>query len=102
MQLYLQNEEESILQSIIQESLLSYKSFERKPHYVLILENNSEIDLNNLDTCTICQEDIKDDMVKLVCKHGFHTKCIKEWGMYKQECPTCRNEIPFTVNSEEN
>ena len=47
--------------------------------------------------CSICKEDFEntDDISITNCNHIFHTKCIKEWGYYKQECPNCRNNLPI-------
>jgi hypothetical protein len=47
-------------------------------------------------TCSICTEEFEDDdfVSVLDCLHTFHTKCIKEWSFYKQNCPLCRMKIP--------
>jgi len=68
-------------------------------------DENLQLDINSkacrttdLDKdCTICQNKYRlgeklstlDD-----CAHTFHFSCLKEWGMYKPECPLCRNPIP--------
>jgi hypothetical protein len=52
------------------------------------------------DVCSICTDTYKNcDVVSILdCKHGFHTNCIKEWGMYKPECPLCKCKIPLKNN----
>ena len=30
---------------------------------------------------------------KLVCEHGFHSSCIKNWLQIKKNCPNCRTAI---------
>jgi len=54
--------------------------------------------------CSICTEEFKNDdfISNLECSHIFHTKCIKEWGFYKQNCPLCRIKIPILTTQKEN
>jgi len=56
---------------------------------------NIEKDEDN--RCVICYEAYEsEDMVTLLpCNHLYHTTCIKNWGTYKAECPTCRAAIPI-------
>ena len=55
----------------------------------------SDISDNTITRCMICLLDFKnDDKVQyLPCQHIFHHECINEWVKYKNECPTCRNQI---------
>ena len=55
----------------------------------------SDISDNNITRCMICLLDFKDDdeVQYLPCQHIFHHTCINEWVKYKNECPTCRNQI---------
>lgn len=46
--------------------------------------------------CLICMDEYeRESWVSVLpkCDHIFHTKCIKEWGKYKQDCPTCREKL---------
>lgn len=56
-----------------------------------IIENNQE---NNEDRiCTICQEDIKNEMFAVTiekCGHYFHKNCIDNWLIRSNTCPLCR------------
>jgi hypothetical protein len=55
---------------------------------------NDEVDNDIKDVCFCTENYINGDEVsKLKCSHNFHTKCIKEWCLYKQECPICRQKI---------
>jgi len=47
------------------------------------------------ESCSICTDnyDNKDVVSVLKCGHVFHTKCIKEWGHYKNVCPICKKTI---------
>ena len=49
----------------------------------------------DLETCTICIEDFEQDeeVIKLVCKHSFHPKCIVPWLQKSAECPNCKAKI---------
>jgi hypothetical protein len=55
--------------------------------------NISEVD--DLETCTICIDDFEegDEVIKLVCKHSFHPKCIVPWLEKSAECPNCKTKI---------
>ena len=46
--------------------------------------------------CNICLEGLEDqDVVKLVqCNHIFHLRCLKEWRIYSELCPICRQVMP--------
>ena len=37
----------------------------------------------------------KSKLVELKCnnKHKYHLKCMKEWTIYKDECPLCKVKI---------
>jgi hypothetical protein len=45
--------------------------------------------------CCVCMENFScnQDVFFLPCKHIFHHDCLSEWIRYKNECPTCRNEL---------
>lgn len=78
---------------------------------------------NEKDICSICQEDIIKNEVKLKCSHIFCDECITKWFLECKNkekiktCPICRkecnehiklkfvniesNEIDFTLNLED-
>ena len=45
--------------------------------------------------CCICMENFScnQQVYFLPCKHIFHADCLSEWVQYKNECPTCRDEL---------
>ncbi len=51
------------------------------------------------NNCSICLNELKDNLTKLSCSHIFHTSCIENWKNYQQNCPYCRasfnNDIPI-------
>lgn len=48
----------------------------------------------NNEKCTICLEDLKDNIIKLECDHSFHQLCIDESLSHSNnKCPLCRNVI---------
>ena len=55
-----------------------------------IIENNNT---KNCDECSICYEEMNNDIVFTKCKHKFHKKCLSEWISYKNTCPKCRFEF---------
>lgn len=88
--------EERLMREAMQESERMYRFRERKPD-VLLDVTVSKLDKDAKDCmCSICQEDIEpeiSDVIILPCSHVFHPECIREWGRYKTECPTCRAPI---------
>lgn len=44
------------------------------------------------NTCTVCHEELKDDIITLSCQHKFHVYCIAPWLKEKQSCPGCRQK----------
>ena len=43
--------------------------------------------------CTICMEELVDNIKQLPCHHKFHASCIRKWLYLKQTCPICRSTI---------
>jgi len=41
------------------------------------------------DLCPICTDPLIDDLMKLPCRHIFHTGCIEEWFERSNRCPLC-------------
>lgn len=69
-------------------------------------EYDSKIKIFN-KKCPICLEDItpKEKIGLLLCKHGFHEKCIKEWitkdEMKNVFCPICHKAFELTKEKTE-
>lgn len=49
--------------------------------------------------CTICMDDIEDEMFVSKCFHTFHESCIRLWVLEKNKCPLC-NQTSIFKNSE--
>ena len=54
------------------------------------LQNKKTIDINE---CSICLEELVDDLFITECGHKFHSNCIKKWYGHSPECPNCRGDI---------
>lgn len=54
--------------------------------------------------CSICLNEYAsdDEVMKLPCKHIFHTPCISEWAYLSQLCPVCRTNIASELSDSEN
>ena len=52
--------------------------------------NQSDGDIDK-DLCTICLEDIEEDMSRLPCDHVYHGNCIQPWFQKNHTCPICRS-----------
>lgn len=56
--------------------------------------NNQLPELNMLNTCTICLEEIQErNSTVLPCGHSFHYNCINIWNRDHNSCPFCRSQI---------
>ena len=73
---------ETLENATVNNELLDYEIIEYSN-----LENNED------KLCTICQDDIANELfvVKLKkCSHYFHKKCIDNWLIRSNTCPLCR------------
>jgi len=48
---------------------------------------------NSLNECSICLEINNNKMIKTVCDHEFHEKCLLEWMKISKTCPICRKNL---------
>jgi hypothetical protein len=48
------------------------------------------------EECSICQEIMMEGniVLKLSCRHAYHTECVQTWLERHNTCPLCRNEMP--------
>ncbi|KAI5054498.1 hypothetical protein GOP47_0030606 [Adiantum capillus-veneris] len=55
---------------------------------VAVMVNSQECD----SKCSVCQEEYMegDELGELQCGHGYHTDCIKQWLLVKNQCPICK------------
>jgi hypothetical protein len=59
-------------------------------------KNNND-NINNINTCSICLEDINNSNYKLKCNHEFHKSCIDGWLKKNTTCPICRSHIVINI-----
>ena len=99
---YASDMENKMLEIAMNESLLHYKTQEKKPGVKLGISSKLATADDKDKNCAICNSDIEIDenITLLECDHLFHTICIGEWVMYKSECPCCRSSIK-TIEEEE-
>jgi hypothetical protein len=91
----LNRREEELMNIAMEQSLNHYKTQEKKTNIKLNIESKkSTINLIH-EKCAICTSEFEIDqnITYLECNHVLHTECIKEWVMYKAECPICRGKI---------
>ena len=43
--------------------------------------------------CSICLDDIEEEVAILKCNHFFHKECISEWLSRSNTCPYCRKIV---------
>lgn len=48
------------------------------------------------NSCPVCKEELKlrQNILKMPCKHLFHKQCLMPWLKERNSCPTCRFELP--------
>lgn len=51
------------------------------------------IEFKNVNVCSICLQDLNQDIDILFCKHIFHKSCISQWEDINNKCPICRDTI---------
>jgi hypothetical protein len=88
---------DSVINSVINESFeeqpIPEKINDALELKVLIYDEISDKEKDK--ECSICLSEFeKESKVSLItCNHLFHNDCIREWSMYKQNCPICRKKI---------
>lgn len=68
--------------------------------------------LYEIPVCTICLQELSEDMGSLDCGHVFHIGCISQHFEYRGTCPNCQKRaclqeirsvlFPLTLNSKAN
>ena len=58
-------------------------------------EIKKAIEMNALtnDCCSVCQEDIYNQLSITKCGHAFHTSCLLKCYQHKSTCPMCRSHL---------
>jgi len=56
---------------------------------------NTQVECSQgVEFCVICQDDIFLEIIrKLSCKHIYHIKCIDNWFLHNDICPTCKRKF---------
>ena len=75
---------------IIKEKIKKYKKDKTLPISKYITNDN-------IDTCSICLEELKQNEIirTTQCKHIYHKECLDKWTLYKKDtkCPNCNQEL---------
>lgn len=48
-----------------------------------------------VESCSICKDDISESSSLLPCSHYFHEDCLDEWFSSHSTCPICRKNIDY-------
>ena len=73
----------------IQKTLRGKQGRKRAKKFRSIQRNNA-IKANE---CSICHEQLMQDVIVLPCSHRFHNECIEPWIISHNSCPICRAPI---------
>ena len=61
--------------------------------------DNISYNINSIIECSICLNNINNDINTLKCNHSFHNNCIILWQTTNNTCPLCRAIIPPPINT---
>ena len=52
--------------------------------------------------CSICQEPMAEgeEVLKLPCRHCYHSECVHTWLHKNNSCPMCRRQLPAATTKE--
>ena len=68
------------------EDVMEQYGMNRNNNHIIIFTNlNSQKDI-----CSICREQMIEEVISTECNHKFHKNCIKEWFEHSLQCPVCR------------
>ena len=88
-----------------EDSEINFKTKSKEEYNIIEIEekdlyNNTNIDNekenNNVDTCSICQNKIK-NKIATECNHYFCKSCMLKHLSYRSNCPNCRQPITDTL-----
>ncbi len=54
---------------------------------------NSEPSDPSKEDCSICCQELDNDVCKTSCNHTFHKRCIVSWSRHGDKCPICRDDL---------
>merc|ERR1719240_160924 len=62
----------------------------------LIQVDENDLQHNQKNDCTVCLEElvVGELATRIPCGHLFHERCLRGWLQKKNQCPTCRFELP--------
>lgn len=95
---------DTIKQILIEDDSLNVKLLEMEKINKVFFKENDNLD-NDLNTCTICLEEIqvREHKVKLnKCNHTFHKKCLNKYlkeTLLKFKCPNCNKDYSKNLNN---
>ncbi|CAL6279875.1 unnamed protein product [Bathycoccus prasinos] len=75
-------------------------------NWQLFIAGRARDDLQNLTTCALCLEDLKNfqpnqhQVIVLECEHVFCKSCVIPWFQLRASCPTCRRVV-FAYSKED-
>ena len=60
-------------------------------------ENIITENLYEIPNCTICLQELNEDLANLACGHVFHISCITQHFEYRGSCPNCQKRAQVKV-----
>ncbi len=73
------------------EDVMEQYGMNRNNNHIIIFTNlNSQKDI-----CSICREQMIEEVISTECNHKFHKNCIKSWIQvsHRCQCPMCNQNL---------
>merc|ERR1712098_663425 len=53
---------------------------------------------NEEEHCSICLQELQENIFQTKCKHKFHKECLEKWLDVSRVCPLCKTALKREVN----
>jgi len=86
-------------EKVVEEKVVEEKVVEEKVVEEVVVEVVVEEEFDPENCCSICFNNFTGNNVNkctTICGHNFHTGCLLQNGMYRNECPMCRHMLVET------
>jgi hypothetical protein len=95
------NDDDEIINKYIEcfQNLLEFANFGLNIKGIFMIYQNYLMNERGLeeqiDECIICMENFEnhDKILKTICNHIYHRKCIVKWMLQNRNCPICRKKL---------
>jgi len=99
---FIQNQEKKLINcKTCKKKIYNNQSYINHPNKIMEHIECYIIEKKEKTECSVCLEEITNDLFITDCKHKFHKKCINQWYDHSSECPNCRGNIYKILSTHE-